>query len=135
MKYIPLFVLIQVVSAYMMDLGLLVCLALCFTVKPAYAGPTHFPSQAWLWDDDEDGVCPPWYLMVHNKRPLWLNVFIWTALRNSVNNLRYVRGVSKPGRPLWYKTWTTLGRQFYAKAGWAAHTGWPMISAGGGRGW
>ena len=136
MKYIPLFVVIQLVAGVLALLGLPVCLVLSLITKPSWSGPTHFPGRGWfwLWDNDEDGVCPPWYLMVHNKRPIWLNIFIWTALRNSVNNLRYVKGVSLPGRPLWYKTWLIAGRQYYVKAGWEARTGWPSLSAGGGRG-
>jgi len=52
----------------------------------------------WLWCNDEDGLLPEWYayLMVNRgKRPAWI-VFKWAALRNSVNNLRFVRWLSPP---------------------------------------
>lgn len=149
MKYIPLFLLIQLASLILTVAGMPICLGLSFFVKANWAGPTYFPAWAWLWDNEEDGVCPPWYLMAFPNRPLWLNVFIWTGLRNSVANLKHVPGVSKAGRPLFYRTWTTQAneyhgpfwgswpkapKQWYIKAGWMSN-GYPCLSAGSGRGY
>lgn len=117
MKYIPLFILIQLVSLVLTLLGLPIVL-ICLFHYHHYA---EWPKWAWLWFNDEDGFGP--------KRGFW-NEFNWLAIRNSCNNLRYVRGVSKPGRPLWY--WTN--GKHYAKAGWEAGTGWPSLSAGSGNG-
>lgn len=129
MKYIPLFILIQLVSLVLTLLGIPVCWVLTST-GTMYIGNdgerVHFPKWAWIWDNDEDGVSPLWYNPEHTR---WRS-FVWTALRNPCNNLRFVWGVSKPGRPLWL--WTN--GKYYAKAGWEAGTGWPSLSAGAGTG-
>jgi hypothetical protein len=125
MKYVLLFVLIQLVNIPLMLAGVPICAVLA-AIQPESS--THYPKWAWIWDNEIDGVYGP-----ENPHTAW-QAFYWTALRNPVNNLRFVPGVSKPGRPLWYRTWVWFGRQFYAKAGWANVTGWPMLSAGGGRG-
>lgn len=137
MKYVLLFIVIQVIAFLLAIVGLPICAVLaaggCALVDPN-TSLYHWPKWAWLWDNDEDGVYPHWYCVAN---PTWSprrTMFVWTALRNSVNNFRYVRGVSKPGRPLWHRTWTMRGKQFYAKAGWEAKTGWPSLSAGAGRG-
>ncbi len=121
MKYIPLFVLIQLVSAVLFIVGLPVCAACAFTGR--------WPRWTWVWQNEEDGVIgPAWY---NPGKTRWLS-FKWTALRNSVNNLRYVPRVSKVGRPLWIRNWTISGKVFYAKAGWLSN-GYPVMSAGAGR--
>lgn len=137
--YIALFVVIQLVVALILAIiGLPIC-ALCAYLIPGRIVKSPitrlpmltFPKWAWLWANDEDGTYPTWYARIN---PTWSKSrveFVWTALRNPVNNLRFVRGVSKPGRPLWY--WSN--GKHYAKAGWAAKTGWPMLSAGAGRGY
>lgn len=146
MKYIPLFTLIQLVSLVLTVLGLPICAALALGANYKCGPPGskwHFaPNWAWIWDNDEDGIAPHWY----NPLVTPWKVFAWTALRNPCNNLRYVPGVSKPGRPLWLWTWTVPenhgpfwgggwpGKQFYFKAGWEAKTGWPSLSAGSGNG-
>lgn len=134
MKYIPLFILIQLVSLVLTIIGIPVCAYLSYVHGYTYDPNTkqcHWPSWAWVWDNQEDGVLPPWYRL--RVGFAWSDahaMFMWTAIRNSCNNLRYVPGVSKPGRPLWY--WTN--GTHYAKAGWEAKTGWPSLSAGSGRG-
>ena len=136
--YIALFALIQFVSLILTVCGIPICAVLAwgkFSKENRITGLWHWPRWAWLWDNDEDGVYPHWYVVLNPQWSVARVEFMWTALRNSVNNLRFVPGVSKPGRPLFYRTWTARGRQFYAKAGWAAKTGWPMMSAGAGRGY
>lgn len=121
MKYLPLFVLIQAVSTVLFFIGLPIC-AVC-----AYTG--KWPAWTWLWQNQEDGVMgPTWYNPTKSR---WKS-FTWTALRNSVNNLRYVPGVSAKGRPLWIRNWTIHGKIFYAKAGWLSN-GYPVLSAGAGQ--
>lgn len=133
MKYIPLFILIQLASLVLTIIGLPVCAYLAYFHGYTYyvnEDRCHFPKWAWIWDNDEDGVLPRWY---HSEHDAWMNahiIFVWTALRNPCNNLRFVRGVSVPGRPLWL--WTN--GKHYAKAGWEAKTGWPSLSAGSGTG-
>jgi hypothetical protein len=96
----------------------------------------------FLWSNEENGIVAPGVSL--NRK----NAFYWSAIRNSVNNLRYVWGVSKAGRPLWY--WTKEGMrvrtlnlfghtlttpsQIYAKVGWMSD-GYPAFSAGAGRGY
>jgi hypothetical protein len=158
MKHLVLFILIQCASAGLFVPGLPVCAYLAYTHQATYdkaTGRYHWPAWAWIWDNDEDGVVPTWYRAEHPDWSFEKAAFRWSALRNSVNNLRYVRGVSGPGRPLLYRTWTwnipsiawrewgvlsypdsvsLEKRQFYWKAGWQPNTGWPVISAGGGTG-
>jgi len=158
MKLLVLFLLIQGASAGLFVPGLPVCAYLAYSHQATYdkaTGKYHWPAWAWIWDNDEDGVAPSWYREKHPDWSFEKTAFRWSALRNSVNNLRYVKGVSAPGRPLMYRTWTwqvpvvawrTWGfvsypkvaavqtRQFYWKAGWQPNTGWPVISAGGGNG-
>lgn len=136
MKYIPLFILIQLVSLVLQLVGLPVCayLALCGNWRTQNNQPLHFPKWAWIWDNQEDGVCPYTYMRENLPWSISRVCFYWTALRNPVNNLRYVPGVSKVGRPLFYNTWTVLGKQFYVKAGWMSN-GFPACSFGAGRGY
>jgi hypothetical protein len=133
-KYTLLFVLIQLVSALLFLAGLPVCAVLAYRgiAKQDANGAYHWPWAFWLWDNAEDGTCPTWYRKAHPTRSDATNEFIWTALRNSVNNLRYVRGVSAKGRPLWLYNWTIRGKVFYFKAGWLSN-GYPVLSAGAGK--
>lgn len=117
MKYIPLFILIQLVSLVLSVVGIPL-VAVCLLLP-------KWPRFAWVWFNDEDGYGP--------KAGYW-NKFVWLALRNSVNNLRYVPGVSKVGRPLYYRIWLVEGRTFYFKAGWLGD-GYPALSAGAGIGY
>lgn len=109
MKYVPLFVLIQLVNLLLLVLGLFVCLL------------PRFAKFTWLWWNNID---PP-----STNQPWWPQYY-WLALRNPVSNLRLVPGVSKPGRPLWY--WSN--GKYYAKAGWTSN-GYPVLSAGSGKGY
>lgn len=108
MKYIALFILIQLVNIPLMAAGWFICLS------PALA------KTLWLWWNDDD---PPALLD-------WRHAYVWLAWRNPVANLRYVKGVSGKGRPLWY--WSN--GKHYAKAGWMSD-GYPCLSAGSGRGY
>jgi uncharacterized membrane-anchored protein YitT (DUF2179 family) len=107
MKYLPLFVLIQLVNIPLMVMGWFICLS------PALA------KASWLWWNDEDGWGPG---------TTWWSHYIWLAWRNSVANYKHVPGVSGTGRPLWL--WTN--GKYYAKAGWFPDNGHPVLSAGSG---
>lgn len=158
MKYITLFILIQLVSFVLTVVGVPLCAYLAYFHGYTYdasSGQSHWPSWAWLWDNEEDGILPTWYHSQHDK---WIDahvMFIWSAFRNSCNNLRFVKrllwlpiSVSKVGRPIWY--WTKAGMrvysitifgrtfrtpsQIYIKWGWMSN-GYPAASQGGGRGY
>lgn len=141
LKYVLAFIAIQVIALALAIVGLPICAYLAAygawrTERPTSAGLRHFPSWAWLWDNAEDGVCPAWYLRGHLPWSLARTAFSWTALRNPVNNFRYVKRllwlpypVSLKGRPLWRWTWGTKPGGFYAQAGWNS-SGFPVLSAG-----
>lgn len=129
--YVLLFVLIQVASAALSVMGIPVCAFLSLTqpMPSAASNPPVSPVHwwlraAWLWDDELDGILGP------TNRPYtrW-QAFYWTALRNPCNNLRFIRGVSGLGRPLWRSEWKIFGRLYYAQAGWNS-AGYPVLSAG-----
>lgn len=88
--------------------------------------------EPWLWDNSDDKP-----LQQHWSKGY---TFYWMVLRNPVANLRHVPGVSKRGRPLFYRTWNwtwnKLGfkKQFYVKVGWMSN-GYPCASWGAGRGY
>jgi hypothetical protein len=109
MKYLPLFIVIQILNIPLMVLGWFICLS------PALA------KASWLWWNDEDGAGP-----VHT----WWREYIWLGWRNSVANYKHVPYVSGIGRPLWY--WSN--GKHYAKAGWFPDNGHPVLSAGSGNG-
>lgn len=100
MKYIVLFVILQLIFLALFIPGLVLC-ALPYNMIP------------WMWRNDLDPI--PNY--------------VWLALRNPVSNMRLVPGVSKIGRPYWRKTWGAKPGGFYAHAGWNA-SGYPVLSAG-----
>ena len=79
----------------------------------------------WLWGNDEDGVVgPDWYNPLASR---WL-AFKWSALRNPVNNLRFL--VAWRGGP-----WLQVRHSgYYFQAGFRPDTGWPVLSAGRGTG-
>jgi len=106
MRYLPLFIAIQLVNAPLAIAGLIVC------VSPRLA------KLSWLWWNSID---PP--------KGSYLEQYYWLAIRNPVSNLRLVPGISGAGRPLWY--WSN--GKFYAKAGWTSNT-YPVLSAGKGKG-
>lgn len=132
MKWIALFIAIQIVALVLALVGIPIVGLLAYLriwEKPAIAAQWHWASRAfWLWDNEIDGICAP------GTTPTAWSAFYWSALRNPCNNLRFVPGVSKAGRPLWYRTWTLFGKQFYAKAGWLSD-GYPALSAGAGKGY
>lgn len=140
LSYIGLFLLIQIVSLVLAVVGLPVCaflalrgtdsLRFAYSVSDTKRAVLVFPDWAWVWSNDEDGVYPGWYHRINYSWSIARVIFTWTAVRNPCNNLRFVRGVSKPGRPLWY--WSN--GKYYAKAGWEATTGWPSLSLGSGTG-
>ena len=131
LKYILLFILIQVINIPLFIIGIPVCAVLAWGGFSYFAEDNkyHWPRWAYIWDNPEDGVDGAWYQRANKHRSYAMNEFIWSALRNPVNNLRYVPGVSGIGRPYWRKTWGAVPGGFYAHAGWNA-SGFPVLSAG-----
>jgi hypothetical protein len=49
------------------------------------------PRWAWLWGNEQDGVSGPmWFRELHRGRCYGRVAFLWSALRNPTNNLRFV---------------------------------------------
>ncbi len=113
MKYISLFLLIQLANLPLMVLGWVLWL-----------GPFIGIGVPWLWRNDDDQA------IILSMTP-WAR-YTYNAWRNPVANLRHVKGVSDVGRPLWWKTWTIRGKPYYVKAGWMSD-GYPALSAGSGK--
>lgn len=129
LKYISLFVLIQLTSFVLNILGIIpVALAVALErTRVMPNGIIHFTDHfMWIWDNEEDGIEG---FLPFSK---W-DEFDWSELRNPVANLRHVRGVSGVGRPMFYRTWVSFNKQFYVKAGWMSD-GFPALSAGAGKG-
>lgn len=105
------FAFIQLINIPLMVVGWFICLS------PKLAKLT------WLWWNDEDGAGPV---------PHWFSEYMWLAWRNPVANLKHVPGISKVGRPLFYRHWGDPG--WYIKMGWMSN-GYPAFSAGSGRGY
>jgi hypothetical protein len=110
MRYVALFILIQLVNLPLMVLGWFICL----DASLAHA--------LWLWwNTDDDALI---------ESMSWFDRYVYLAWRNPVANLRRVPGVSGKGRPIWY--WSN--GKFYAKAGWMTD-GYPCLSCGSGKGY
>jgi hypothetical protein len=114
------FIVFQLVSLLLMIPGALICLS------PSLAKWT------WLWWNDDDGAVGATY---------WAR-YRWLAWRNPVANLRRVRFVSGPGRPLIYHWWVSnpetadIKSGHYVKIGWlSGQPYYPVLSAGAGRGY
>lgn len=115
MKYLPLFVLIQLVNLPLMVIGFFIVPFDVLFNEPV----------PWIWENMDDAPQLAW--------SKWRTI-VWLAFRNPVANLRHIKGVSKAGRPLFYRTWTLWGKLFYVKAGWMSN-GFPACSSGAGRGY
>jgi hypothetical protein len=126
------FIMVQLVSIVLTVVGLvLIPILLAFDLtypqlapwKPLWAGPTwkrplvhNFKGGrlTWLWSNDEDGIDG------QGK----YNAFVWSALRNPVNNLKFVTALK--GGPYFYEE----VKGFYFKAGFDPYTGFPVCSGG-----
>ena len=86
-------------SAVLWVIGLPVCAWLAYTrnwrLTRSYRNPDRFiavwrPRWAWVWSNNEDGVTghPGWQDRYASSDRL--GTFIWSALRNPSNNLRFV---------------------------------------------
>lgn len=140
MLYTLLFIVIQMASLVLTVVGIPICAMLAYlklsNTASSIATSTapsivqyHWPRWAWLWDNNEDGVAALWYRQQNPTWSLARQQFTWSALRNPCNNLRYVRGVSKIGRPLWRITWGAKPGGLYFQAGWNL-SGFPVLSGG-----
>lgn len=82
-----------------------------FTQAPGNWQFVRLPAWAWLWSNDRDGA-------IGDKRGWWhlnapfnlgayhpLSMFIWLALRNPANNMRFTRWFGCPVTECTYRYW------------------------------
>jgi len=79
-----------------------------------------------IYGNDEDGLLPVGFM---TWAPDWLAAYVWTALRNPADNLKYLFAV--PGGPFWYKDFTSPFA-WYIMIGYRGAEGLPTFSIGGG---
>jgi hypothetical protein len=61
--------------------------------SPVNGNPiVNAPRWLWIWGNDEDGLDPIWYAVIHPTWGAWRRMYTWAAIRNSVNNLRFLPG-------------------------------------------
>jgi len=123
-------------------IGLPVCLYLAYTKSwilrpsrsPFYPGHVWAWKQEWaqVWGNEEDGVRGPvWYEDLHPKWSESRRAFVWTAWRNSANNMRLLPGAQERLSSVSSKRWLFVsvltdssGRQCIRIAG--RRFGWNM---------
>lgn len=55
-----------------------------------------------MWETDDNGCCPQFYINRFSKRPLWLNVVYWCGFRNPVGgNPLHVAGIKTTELRVW----------------------------------
>jgi hypothetical protein len=90
-KYAPAWCLMWVLLLPMWVLGLVLTpIGIIFAQKSVSRGTLDPPRWLWLWGNDQEGYDPRWYQIYRAGWPRWFRMWEWAALRNSVNNIRYV---------------------------------------------
>ncbi|MDB6085200.1 MAG: hypothetical protein JWN43_3081 [Gammaproteobacteria bacterium] len=135
------FVIVQLIELVALILGLIVLLVLAATKCWYIRESRYFPGRqitvwrggylSWPWGNEEDGVtgeastqrAATYAARYPNIR---IRAFMWSALRNPANNLRFV--FRWRGGPFY--RWENASHTFYFQAGWYAN-GYPVLSAGG----
>lgn len=100
------------------------------TGKPIYNAPRWL----WLWGNDEDGYLPEWYAAAHPSWGRFRRAFMWAAIRNTVNNLRFVLWLNPPQRVDLVR-WETWGHFTFVWQGWRSRLLYSSDSLWVGIGW
>ena len=119
MKFLAplMWIIVQILSLVLFIAGLIVIpIALaCGAYAPA-SDTYHWTWRwMWLWDNAEDGLAPDTY-RVENKYTVKRGIFMWSAIRNSVNNLQRVKYLNCTMDPAAIKV-TILSHGFYCRQG------------------
>lgn len=134
------FALVQLIAlaAFLIGVMLLIPLAAthCWTARESryFAGRQVTVWRGgwltWIWGNEEDGVTgeastqrAAYYAARYPS--IGLRAYIWSAWRNSANNLRFV--FTWKGGPFW--RWENARHTFYVQAGWYPN-GYPVLSVG-----
>lgn len=127
------FICVQIIATIAMIIGWALLIPFAVFKWWKQTASVHFPDrriQVWsvkavnaVWGNDEDGVLgPTWY----NPLGTPWRAYLWSAWRNSANNLRWV--FANKGGP--YYKWVSTTGKWYFQAGFRPDTGWPVLSAG-----
>lgn len=100
---IPLWLLYEACSGVLVLLGLFlvpVAIKLGSWWKSPINGQSIYsaPRFLWLWGNDEDGYKPAWYRLITPTWSEWTRMYAWGAIRNPVNNLRFIKCLHPPQR-------------------------------------
>lgn len=60
---------------------------------------TNAPKFLWFWGNDEDGYDPEWYARAHPTWNRFVRRYMWAAVRNPANNLRFIKSLHPPPDP------------------------------------
>lgn len=105
-------VVIQILVFVLLTIpGLVLTIPAIYFSRPMwspYTGRLIITAPPWLWlfGNDEDGFDPSWYEEYRPTWPRWFRMWEWAAVRNSVNNLRFVSWFSPPLDPTMTKVAT-----------------------------
>lgn len=135
------FALVQFVSFILMVIGWVLLFPLCLTKAWVPVESRYWPLKivtAWRWEwvqsiwgnweDGVTGVGTTAGVYLPNA-PDWWRAYMWSAWRNSTNNLRFVfRWYGKDGAPFFY--WQNKAGTWYFKCGWFYDNGFPVINGG-----
>jgi hypothetical protein len=130
------FIFVQIVAFVCMVVGWFLLAPLAARGQWVYTESIHWPTRqiaVWkwrwvdvIWGNDEDGVIgAPFY--AQQVKNVYLRAYLWSAWRNSANNLRFVFRWKNTGP--FYK-WVSKNGKWYFQAGWYADNGFPVLSAG-----
>lgn len=80
------------------------------------------PWWLWIWGNDEDGILPRYYhpFTVEKDKLGWSSfriTYVWAALRNSVDNLKYVPWINPPVLPVYIIK--VAPKQFHINSTWS----------------
>lgn len=78
----------------------------------------------YIWGNEEDGIDGAQFYKDRIPSIRW-RTYLWSAWRNSANNLRFVFNWKATG-PFYRFEW----RNWYFQAGFYKDNGWPVLSAG-----
>jgi hypothetical protein len=107
------------------------------TITSPVTGKQIFTAPTWMWlyGNDQEGYDAPLTYTLHPYLPDFLRRYCWAALRNRVNNLRFIKCIHPPPNPLrikfvrgwnWWLCWQgpLYGFRYNKRNGAAVKIGW-----------
>ena len=100
---VPMWVAYLILTLPLDLLGLpIVALAILFRRNDtSVLGQPIISAPIWLalWGNSEDGYAPQWYTDATPTWPWWWRMWVWAAVRNRTNNLRFWKALHPPPVP------------------------------------